>query len=62
MEELDDMMLRETDFHIKFSGNTMSGNEEDAMEYLENLRSTSLYAYACSESSHCNHFFSHVKE
>ena len=51
MEELDDKVLRETWIFTekKNPDNTMSGNEEDAMEYLESLRSTSLYSHACSE-------------
>lgn len=34
----------------KVPGNKFSGTEEDAMEYLEQLRSESLYSHQCSES------------
>lgn len=69
MEELDDKVLRETWIFTekKNPDNTMSGNEEAAMEYLESLRSTSLYSHACSEGCKRKgirtvNSFSHVNE
>ena len=52
IEELDDLGLLEswTFSESKDPGNKFSGTEEDAMEYIEQLRSESLYSHQCSES------------
>ena len=51
IEELDDLGLRESWIfsESKDPGNKFSGTEEDAMEYVEQLRSESLYSHQCSE-------------